>query len=168
MAISRARAAASRAANTLLSSYSNGLTSKGDQTRSQLIKQIKAGQKFLSSKTSTVSGTRDMMHRMLDIIGADYNEYKNDVMAFANKFGNDFWDIYKRLAEEDSSYAEDSEGLIQAVEDVMEAKPEDIRKEEWLSSLIDKAREKYIKMKYGDDIEFASSEDLAQIYRRRK
>lgn len=159
---------ASKAANALLKNYSNGLTSKGDQTRSQLIKQIKAGQKFLNSKTSTVSGTRNMMYTMLDIIGADYAEYKNDAMAFIAKFGNDFWDVYNRLAEENPEYKEDSEGLIQAVDDIMEEKPEDIKREEWLYSLLDKARKKYIKMKYGDDIEFESSEDLAKVYRRRK
>lgn len=153
----------SRGASSLLLYYPQGLSGKGITDRNTLIKRIVAGQTFLKGTTSTVSGTRKMMRKLLKLVGEEEIASDEMVENYLRKFGSDFWEIYRKLAEESGSYKEDSEGLIQSISDVMEE-----NNKVDISEMIDKARERYHNNEIGEDIEFESSEDLAQIYRRRK
>lgn len=170
----------SRASYNMLDNYPQGLSSK-DATRNQMIKQIKAGQRYLKGKTSTVSGTKNMMENILNMVGVevdkkgrvynkDIDEYETTTDAFKNYFGSDFWKIVRKLEEENESFKTNSEGLIQAVYDIYDDYKGDEEdkdsKEAYISSMMKKAEEQY-NDKYGSGLQYASDEDLANKYKRR-
>ena len=155
----------SKSAYNLSANYPNGLSSKGAK-RGDLLKQIKAGQRYLKGATSTVSGTRKMMRNMLNTAGIKEDKNgKNMKDTFTSLFGPDFWNIYRKLAEENKSYKDDSEGLIQAISDVYEENKDEDTKEEYISNMLNKARDRYNNEHAG--VQFASDEDLANKYKRR-
>lgn len=160
----------SKSAYNLTKNYPKGLSSKGAK-RGDLFKQIKAGQRFLKGTTSTVSGTRKMTKKILNTVGIDEGKTEKDTTAiYTNIFGRDFWEIYRRVAEENKSFKDESDKLIQAVIDVYEdykgSEDDKKSKEKYISDVVEKARDHY-NNKYGAGVSFASDEDLAQKYKRR-
>lgn len=160
----------SKSAYNLTKNYPKGLSSKGAK-RGDLLKQIKAGQRFLKGKTSTVSGTRKMMKKMLNIAGIEEGETKEDTKStYENIYGHDFWEIYRKLLEENKSFKDDSDKLIQAVVDIYEdykgSENDKKSKESYITDMVQKARDHYNNI-YGAGVSFASDEDLANKYKRR-
>lgn len=165
----------SKSGDVLLTSYPHGLSGKGITNRNDLIRQITAGQRFLSGSTSTVRGTKKMIKNILDKANVQYD--KGTVTdKYIKQFGSDFWEIYRKLSEVEKSYKEDSDGLIQAVNDVMEKKEDketnedEIEKElneDEIDDLVNKAKKRYEDAKVGNDIDFVSDEDLSKKYSRK-
>lgn len=156
----------SKAGDVFLTSYPQGLSNKKAESRTDLIRQIKAGQRFLSGSTSTVRGTKKMIKNILDKANVKYDK-NTAIDEYIKKFGSDFWEIYRKLSEESASYKEDSDGLIQAVNDIMEDKKDKKDNENEIDELVEKARTRYNELKVGDDIDFVSNEDLSKKYSRK-
>lgn len=174
----------SQAAMNFNKRWGNRISSKGVTKRSDLMKMIKAGTHFLDLKTSTVSGTRSFMRKVIDAVEGDLIDVEkikekelkkelSDLETIIHGRNKTLWDLVELLREDSYLKSLPSNELIQtAYEEIYwnkklknstnKAKYE-IALKKSAGRLINEAN-KYIP---GTDIPTQSTEDLATVYSTR-